>query len=81
MRSPRTLAALLCPVVFASLTAHAATKPKVVTFGRWMTVKYYAGPDETTALDLKVRPMLLNGESALRTHRGGNRNCCILHAY
>jgi len=33
-----------------------------VTFGRWMTVKYYAGPEETTALDLKVRPLLVNNE-------------------
>lgn len=61
MRSPRTLAALLFVLAFTTF-AHSAAKPKVVTFGRWITVKYYAGPDETTALDLKVRPMLVNGE-------------------
>lgn len=43
-------------------SANAAAKPKVVTFGRWMPVKYYAGPDETTALELKVRPLLVNNE-------------------
>jgi len=58
MKSPRTLLLLLCLFPAAS----AATKPKVVTFGRWMPVKYYAGPDETTALELKIRPLLVNNE-------------------
>lgn len=58
MKSPRIFFALLCLVS----VAQAAAKPKIVTFGRWSPVKYYAGADETTALDLKVRPLLVNGE-------------------
>ncbi len=63
MKSPRKAVPFCLTVFFlCACAAQAATKPKVVTFGRWMTVKYYAGPDETTALELKVRPMLVNGE-------------------
>ena len=63
MKSPRSAIPCISSCLFFAVSiAHAATKPKVVTFGRWMTVKYYAGPDETTALELKVRPMLVNGE-------------------
>ena len=58
MNSPRILCVLFCLLS----AAFAATKPKIVTFGRWMPVKYYAGPDETTALELKVRPLLVNNE-------------------
>src|SRR3954471_3079680 len=58
MNSPRTLLALFCLVS----AAMPAAKPKVVTFGRLMPVKYYAGADETTALELKVRPLLVNNE-------------------
>lgn len=40
----------------------AAAKPKVVSFGRWMTVKWLVGAQEETALDLKIRPLTVNGE-------------------
>ena len=61
MRSPRLLFSLLFVCLF-HLPAVAAAKPKVVTFGRVLAVKYYAGADETTALELKVRPLLVNNE-------------------
>jgi hypothetical protein len=63
MKSPRISLPCLLAVICSLLpAAHAAAKPKVVTFGRWMPVKYYAGADETTALELKVRPLLVNNE-------------------
>lgn len=39
-----------------------AAKPKVVNFGRWMTVKWLVGAQEETTLELKVRPLMVNGE-------------------
>ena len=39
-----------------------AAKPKVVNFGRWMNVKWLVGAQEETALELKVRPLMVNGE-------------------
>jgi hypothetical protein len=39
-----------------------AAKPKIITFGRTMTVKWLVGANEETALDLKVRPLTINGE-------------------
>ncbi|HUS18259.1 MAG TPA: hypothetical protein VMZ25_01295 [Terriglobales bacterium] len=39
-----------------------AAKPKVVNFGRWLTVKWLVGAQEEKTLDLKVRPLLVNGE-------------------
>jgi len=39
-----------------------AAKPKIITFGRWMTVKWLVGTQEETSLELKVRPLLVNGE-------------------
>jgi hypothetical protein len=63
MKSPRIAVPCISLVFLCCISAaHSATKPKIVTFGRWMPVKYYAGPEETTALELKVRPLLVNGE-------------------
>lgn len=39
-----------------------AAKAKVINFGRWMTVKWMVGPQEQTTLELKVRPLMVNGE-------------------
>jgi hypothetical protein len=39
-----------------------AAKPKVVSFGRTMSVKWLVGPQEETALELKVRPLTVNAE-------------------
>ena len=38
--------------------ARAASKPHVITFGKWASVKSSAGPDR---LDLKVRPLYVDG--------------------
>ena len=39
-----------------------AAKPKVVNFGRWMAVKWLVGDQEEKTLELKVRPLMVNGE-------------------
>ena len=62
MKAPRILRLIFILLFCIVCSAAAATKPKVVTFGHWVPVKYYVGADETTALDLKVRPLLVNGE-------------------
>lgn len=48
-------------LLLAATAAFAATKPKIVAFGRWMTVKWSATGGEETA-EMKVRPLLVNGE-------------------
>jgi|SRR4051812_32399024 hypothetical protein len=40
----------------------AAAKPKVVTFGRWITVKWMVGASEDQEQPLKVRSLLVNGD-------------------
>jgi len=49
-------------VLAATMLAMAAAKPKVVNFGRWMTVKWLVGLQEETTLELKIRPLMVNGE-------------------
>ena len=50
-----SLAALLLPAIAA-----AATKPHVISFGKWTSVKWFAGPNENQAIDLKVRPLFVD---------------------
>jgi hypothetical protein len=42
--------------------AMAAQKPHTVSFGKWTTVKWFADQEETTPLDLKVRPLFVDGK-------------------
>jgi hypothetical protein len=44
------------------LTIPAAAKPKVIAFGRWTTVQWWVGADDRKPIDLRVRPLLVNGE-------------------
>jgi hypothetical protein len=41
----------------------AASKPHVVSFGKWTTVKWMVGEEERTALGMKVRTLLVDGQS------------------
>ena len=41
----------------------AAPKQHVVAFGKWTTVKWMVGQDERTALDLKMRSLLVDGQT------------------
>lgn len=41
--------------------AEAAPKAHVVALGKWSTVKWLVGVDETTIVELKIRPLLVDG--------------------
>lgn len=41
-------------------TAFGAPKPHIVSFGKWTGVKWFVGPNETKALDLKVRALYVD---------------------
>ena len=47
-------------VLFWGALAGALTKPHVVAFGKWTTAKWYVGPNETTAVDLRVRALFVD---------------------
>jgi hypothetical protein len=49
-------------VLLVAATCFGAAKPKVVSFGRWLTVKWMVGPDEKEARELKVRALMVNSE-------------------
>jgi hypothetical protein len=48
-------------LLLLTIPVTAAAKPKVITFGRWTTVQWYAGADDRKPIDLKVRAILVNG--------------------
>jgi hypothetical protein len=50
----------LTALILASV-AQGATKPHVIVFGKWTTVKWFTGPDENQSVDLKVRPLVVDG--------------------
>ena len=39
----------------------AASKPHIITFGKWITVKWNADADETKSAQLKIRPLYVDG--------------------
>jgi len=60
-----TLLRLMRPlllILLLAISASAAVKPKIISFGRWTTVQWYAGADDSKPVDLKVRALLVNGE-------------------
>src|SRR5260221_14523545 len=54
---------LILGIAACLLSLLGAAKPKVVNFGRWMTVKWLVGAQEEKALELKIRPLMVNGEA------------------
>ncbi|HVZ17835.1 MAG TPA: hypothetical protein VG897_12000 [Terriglobales bacterium] len=48
-------------VLILSVPLVAAAKPKVVTFGAWMKVPFFLGPQEEKSIEIKIRPLLVNG--------------------
>jgi hypothetical protein len=51
----------LCQLLLLT-TLQATTKVHTVTFGKWLTIKWNANPDDDKLVDLKVRPMLVDGK-------------------
>jgi hypothetical protein len=53
---------LVCVLLFGGFGL-AAPKPHTVAFGKWTTVKWMAGEDEHTAIEIKIRPLLVDGQT------------------
>jgi len=49
-------------LVFGASFALAASKTHVITFGKWTTIKWAAGPDEDKTVDAKVRAIYVDGQ-------------------
>jgi hypothetical protein len=48
--------------ILLSFAAAAESKPHAITFGKTMPVKLFVGPAEEQSLDLKVRPLYVDGK-------------------
>lgn len=57
----RTFGAICLCVVAAVGTSSAGSKPHAVALGKWSTVKLLMGDDETTSVEMKIRPLLIDG--------------------
>jgi hypothetical protein len=62
LRAMTTVRSLGVGLLLLGGIAVAASKPHVVAFGKWTTVKWMVGEDEHTALDLKVHGLLVDGQ-------------------
>jgi|HubBroStandDraft_6_1064221.scaffolds.fasta_scaffold122435_1 hypothetical protein len=60
MRMRSLLSLSLTTLLLATIT-QAATKPHIISFGKWTTVKWLAGPEESQPVDLRVRPLYVDG--------------------
>jgi hypothetical protein len=56
MRRIAAILLLLIPVAM-----YAVTKPRVITFGKTLTVKLFIGPTEDKTIDMKVRGLYVDG--------------------
>ncbi len=45
----------------ALAVAAQAARPHVINFGKVMTVKFFVGPDEKSTVDMKIRPLYVDG--------------------
>lgn len=59
---PRFIAVLAVAFLLNS-SALAATKPHTIAFGKWTTVKWLIGSNEDQPVDLKIRPLLVDGHA------------------
>jgi hypothetical protein len=58
--SMKVILSLCCCLLFCPMLL-AAPKQHVVVFGKWTGVKWFVGEDENRSLDVKVRPLLVDG--------------------
>lgn len=52
---------LILPPLLLTTGAAAAPKVHVITFGKWTSVPWFAGDDETKPVMLKMRPLVVDG--------------------
>jgi hypothetical protein len=50
-------------IILCMLAVEAAAAPKqhVLTWGKWLPVKLFIGPDETESIDIKIRSLFVDG--------------------
>src|SRR5947208_7582192 len=53
---------VLCSIIVLGGVAMAAAKPHVITFGKSTQVRWLAGADENTPIELKVRALYVDGK-------------------
>src|SRR2546422_7466825 len=53
---------VLCSIIVLAGTATAAAKPHVIAFGKSTQVRWLAGADENTPIELKVRALYVDGK-------------------
>jgi hypothetical protein len=68
----RLLTGSLFGLVLLASPASGAAKPHVVSFGKWTTIKWCVGPDETKCLDLKMRALYVDGRARESTLNGAH---------
>ncbi|MBZ5653402.1 MAG: hypothetical protein LAO18_23310 [Acidobacteriia bacterium] len=54
---------ILIALIFPAGAAFGASKPHVIGFGKWTTVKWCAGPEEANCVDLKMRALYVDGRA------------------
>jgi hypothetical protein len=48
-------------LLLVTISSAAVTRPHIISFGKWMTVKWAVGANETDAVELKIRPLYVDG--------------------
>jgi hypothetical protein len=56
-----------CAIVFTfivsiTVSSFAVAKPKVLSFGPWMKVPFFLGPNEDKSIEIKIRTLLVDGK-------------------
>jgi hypothetical protein len=59
---PRSIS-FVAHILLLNSIALAAAKPHTISFGKWTTVKWMIGPNEDQPIDLKIRPLLVDGHT------------------
>ena len=49
-------------LLIAANCAMAAAKPKVMSWGQWMKVPFFLGPNEDKSIDIKIRALMVDGK-------------------
>lgn len=55
--------AIVCTIALVLVTsAVGAPKPKVLSFGGWMKVPFFLGPNEDKSIEIKIRSLMVDGK-------------------
>jgi hypothetical protein len=58
----RRIVVLIMILLLTARISAAAPKAHIITFGKWTTIKWFPGPDESRGLDLKIQPLYVDGQ-------------------